>query len=326
VAIQNAPALKSFVVLASAALVAVSLVSAWAPEQAQAADPADDGPDQSGEAAASTVSSNHAAASRIILASFYSQAMQEPRAYNIYLPPSYDHAPGRSYPVLVLLHGDGGRVGDWAAIGLQAKLDRAIANGLAEMIVVMPDGTGRRGDETDWANRADGSDPIEDQVLELVAFVDQAYRTQTDRSDRFIGGLSSGGFGALNIALHRPDLFSVAMSFSGFIEADDPKADAGVFGDDPAYIAANSPAVLVGTQAAAGDIYYVLSGGQDDPYFQHRMAEFSAELDRLRIAHEFHVVPGGHDANAWSAGLDFGLGHVADQIRAGYSIEPPASQ
>jgi enterochelin esterase-like enzyme len=46
------------------------------------------------------------------------------------------------------------------------------------------------------------------------------------------------------------------------------------------------------------------------------MAEFSAELDRLGIAHEFHVVPGGHDMTAWDAGLDFGLARLAVQIRA----------
>jgi S-formylglutathione hydrolase FrmB len=205
-------------------------------------------------------------------------------------------------------------------------MDRAIASGMAEMIVVMPDGSGHSGDETDWANRADGSDPVEDQVLELVAFVDQSYRTLNDRFNRYIGGLSSGGFGALNIALHRPDLFSIAMSFSGFIAADDPEADPGVFGEDPTYLAHNSPAALLSSQAAAGDIYYVLSGGQADAYFQHRMAEFSAELDRLGIAHEFHVVPGGHDGNAWSAGLDFGLAHVAAQLRAGSGIEAPPSQ
>jgi enterochelin esterase-like enzyme len=322
-ATQIARSLKPGVALAVAGLLAMSLVSARAQEPD---DPDTASPDQSSPAAISAGSSSRPAVSRIVQASFYSQAMQEQRSFDIYLPPSYDHAPDRSYPVVFLLHGDGGRIGDWVSIGVQPKMDRAIANGMAEMILVMPDGSGHFGDDTDWANRADGSDPVEDQVIEVVTFVDQTYRTQADRSSRFIGGLSSGGFGALNIALHHPDLFSVAMSFSGFIAADDPEADAGVFGDDPTYLAQNSPAALLSSQAAAGDIYYVLSGGQDDPYFQQRMAEFSAELDRLGMAHEFHVVPGGHDANAWAAGLDFGLLRLDAQLRAGYGIDPLASQ
>jgi enterochelin esterase-like enzyme len=266
------------------------------------------------------------AASRIVAATFHSQAMRSQRNYEIYLPPSYQQATDRTYPVLYLLHGDGGRASDWAAFGLQAKMDQTIAAGGPEMIVVMPDGSGHAGDLTDWANRWDGNDPVEDQVLDLVSFVDQNYRTVPDRSARFIGGLSSGGFGSLNIALHHQELFSTAMSFSGFIAANDPEADPGVFGENPGFLERNSPAALVNSEAGAGNIYYVLSGGQGDPYFQHRMAEFSAELDRLGIAHEFHVVPGGHDMTAWVAGLDFGLAHLAAQLRDVSGPTPPASE
>jgi S-formylglutathione hydrolase FrmB len=253
--------------------------------------------------------------SRIVAAAFYSPAMKTQRSFEIYLPASYEQAPERTYPVLYLLHGDGGRVDAWASLGLMAKMDLAIATGAPEVIVVMPDGSGHSGDLTDWANRWDGSDPIEDQVVELVNFVDESYRTVPDRSARFIGGLSSGGFGSLNLALHHPDLFSTAMSFSGFIAANDREADPGVFGEDPAYIERNSPAALVSSEAAARDIYYVLSGGRNDPYFQNRMAQFSAQLDRLGIAHEFHIVPGGHDGIAWDAGLDFGLAYLGTQLR-----------
>jgi S-formylglutathione hydrolase FrmB len=185
----------------------------------------------------------------------------------------------------------------------------------------MPDGSSRSGD-TDWANRWDGTELVEDQVINLVSFIDQNYRTMPDRSTRFVGGASSGGFGALNLALHHQELFSTAMSFSGFIAANDPEADPGVFGEDPGFIERNSPASLVNSQSGAGDIYYVLSGGQNDPYFQNRMAEFSVELDRLGIAHEFHVVPGGHDMTAWDAGLDLGLAHLAVQLRT--LNDPPA--
>jgi S-formylglutathione hydrolase FrmB len=195
-----------------------------------------------------------APASRIVAGTFYSKAMHGTRGYDVYLPPSYDLAPDRAYAVLYLLHGDGGRADDWAAFGLRAKMDQIIASGAPEMIVVMPDGSAGSGDLTDWANRWDGSEPVEDQVLDLVRFVDQSYRTMPDRSTRFIGGLSSGGFGALNLALHHPDLFSTAMSFSGFVAANDPEADSGVFGEDSAYIEQNSPAVLASSVGAAHDI------------------------------------------------------------------------
>lgn len=319
-------AVKSALPAVLAGLLAIGLVLARGPAFGHARTPAvtvaraaAKAPNRTPEPAAAPAV--RPAVSRILAGTFYSQAMLAQRPFEIYLPPSYEQAPDRVYPVLYLLHGDGGRASDWAAFGLQATMDQAIAAGAPEMIVVMPDGSGRFGD-TDWANRSDGTELVEDQVIDLVSFVDRNYRTMPDRSTRFVGGASSGGFGALNLGLHHQEVFSTAMSFSGFIAADDPEADPGVFGEAPGFIERNSPASLVSSQAGAGDIYYVLSGGQSDPYFQQRMAEFSAELDRLGIAHEFHVVPGGHDMIAWNAGLDLGLAHLAVQLRT--LSDPPA--
>jgi enterochelin esterase-like enzyme len=322
-----APAVKRALPAALAGLLAIGLVLARGPVFGHARTPAvtvaraaAEAPDRTSAppwppATPVAAPAIHPAASRIVAGTFYSQAMLTQRPFEIYLPPSYELAPDRVYPVLYLLHGDGGRASDWAAFGLQAKMDQAIAAGAPEKIVVMPDGSDRSGD-TDWANRWDGTELVENQVIDLVSFIDQNYRTMPDRSTRFVGGASSGGFGTLNLALHHQELFSTAMSFSGFIAANDPEADPGVFGEDPGFIERNSPASLVSSQTGAGDIYYVLSGGQDDPYFQNRMAEFSAQLDRLGIAHEFHVVPGGHDMTAWDAGLDLGLAHLAVQLRS----------
>jgi enterochelin esterase-like enzyme len=258
-------------------------------------------------------SPNGPSTGRIARDAFYSQAMQQMRVFNIYLPASYPlvQSQHRAYPVLYLLHGDDGTVDDWPAIGLRELIDARIAAGsLPELIVVMPDGSGAHNDETDWANRWDGTEPVEDQVVELVTMVDQTYRTLPDRSFRFIGGLSSGGFGALNIALHHVDLFTVSLSFSGFITAADPAVDPGVFGSDSAYIERNSPAVLVRTMPAAASLYYVLTAGLHDQYFQSRMRAFDVELTSLGLAHEFRVVPGGHDPDAWAAGLEYGLDYL----------------
>lgn len=249
----------------------------------------------------------------IVRDAFYSNVLRQRRVFNVYLPASYDLLPfrHRAYPVLYLLHGDGGHVDSWGSIGVREMVEARIAAGtLPELIVVMPDGSGVQNDETDWANRWDGREPVEDQVIELIAVVDDTYRTLPDRSFRFIGGLSSGGFGALNIALHHPDLFSVSMSFSGFVAADDPAVDPGVFGTDPVYVAHNSPSVLVRTVPQAATIYYVLAAGVHDLYFQARMRDFDTELTQLGLAHELHLVDGGHDADAWAAGLSAGLDYL----------------
>src|SRR6185503_1468477 len=52
---------------------------------------------------------------------------------------------------------------------------------------------------------------------DVVRFIDTYYRTRADRAHRGIGGLSMGGYGALSLALHYPDVFSAAASHSGVV-------------------------------------------------------------------------------------------------------------
>jgi enterochelin esterase-like enzyme len=237
------------------------------------------------------------------------------RNYYLYLPPTYATEPARRYPVLYLLHGDGGSAASWLLLGIQNTLDRAIAGqGLPDLIVVMPDGSAPDGSDTDWANRWDGTDPVENSVLELVSDIDGAYRTLNSGADRFIGGYSAGGFGALNIAVQHPGMFSVAMSFNGFTAANDPAADP-VFGSDPGFLSVNSP-INQDTQMPAGTTpYFVLTGGESDAYFTSLTQAFAALLQSAGIASEFHVVPGGHDPRAWNAGLGYGLAYLANRLQ-----------
>ncbi len=218
--------------------------------------------------------------SRIAHESFYGQDMQAQRSFTVYLPPSYDQAPDRSYPVLYLLHADGGSPDTWLSLGLQQKMDQAIAAGLPEMIVVMPD-------------------QAEDRLLELVSAFDLSYRTIPDPSERFIGGLSSGGFSALNLALRHPDMFGTAMSFSG---------------RDGTSRALAQPAI-------GNNLYVVLSTGFDDAVGRTQMKQVSDQLDKLGLQHEIHVVAGANDATAWNAGLDFGLMRLGLQLQT----PPPGS-
>ncbi len=53
---------------------------------------------------------------------------------------------------------------------------------------------------------------------ELPQIVNQLFPLSQERSDRFIAGLSMGGFGAFKIALSRPDLYCAAASLSGALD------------------------------------------------------------------------------------------------------------
>jgi enterochelin esterase-like enzyme len=245
---------------------------------------------------------------------YHSAAMGEDRQFYIYLPPSYGlkSAAHRHYPTLYLLHGDPSNPTEWLHYGTPAMFDAGITHGdLPDTILVLPDGNGHMIAATQWANSRDGRDRVEDALLELVAFVDQHYRTAEDRQFRVIAGLSSGAYGAVNIAARHPEVFGVAMGFSGYYVARGP-----VFGFDRAYADANSPTVIVQRSAAARTVHYVVTVGATD-VLRGYTEQFVQQLRRLGVSTDFEVIPGGgHSGRLFWEGLLFGLSVINSQFAA----------
>lgn len=243
---------------------------------------------------------------------YHSAAMGEDRHYLIYLPPTYElkAAARRHYPVLYLLHGDPGGPSDWVQFGATGVFDTGIAAAaIPETIVVFPDGNGHVTASTQWANRYDGRDRIEDAVLELVDEVDLEYRTIPDTAHRLIGGLSSGGFGAANIAAHHPTLFGIAMSFSGYFVARGL-----VFGGVSSYVRSNSPYYIVQDVPAARTVRYILVVGDRDPVYQQTNRNFATVLNQVGAPYDLNVLAGGHSADIWQSGLALGMTRMAERL------------
>lgn len=135
----------------------------------------------------------------------------------VYLPPGWD-APGARFPVLFVLAGFTGRgqryleTHPWSP-GVALLFDRAVAADQAPpAILVMPDCFTKLGGSQYVNSSYLGN--YEDHVAhELTAFVDEHYPTLPGR--RGVVGKSSGGFGAMHLAMRHPDLFPVAASISG---------------------------------------------------------------------------------------------------------------
>ncbi|MBV9521155.1 MAG: prolyl oligopeptidase family serine peptidase [Alphaproteobacteria bacterium] len=143
-----------------------------------------------------------------------SRALGGDLVYALYLPPGYAAGEAR-YPTLYLLHGLDGNHLEWLHTGyLRQTLDGLIAQHRVEpMIVVMPDGGNSwYVDSKDVGGPGDYDTAI---GAELVAAIDQAFRTKPGPRNRGIGGLSMGGFGALRLAFQKPFRFAAAAAFSG---------------------------------------------------------------------------------------------------------------
>ncbi len=139
------------------------------------------------------------------------------RAVPIYLPPGYERS-GRRYPVIYWIHGWGGtglretNYNPWQP-SLPELIDRVIAEGAPPALLVMADVFTTYGHSQCLNSTATGC--YEDAVRELVAYVDTHYRTMASRNHRAVNGKSSGGYGALVLAMRNPGLFGALASHSG---------------------------------------------------------------------------------------------------------------
>lgn len=229
------------------------------------------------------------------------------RTYYIYLPPTYSVARAKRYPVLYMLHGSPGTPHNWVGAG-KAPIteDALVANGLMrETVIVSADGTGPIYGFSEWANSFDGRQRMEDAIAtDLVHYIDQNYRTLPDAADRAIGGNSEGGFGAVNIALHHPDIFGAALSMGGYFNAEGPVFGYGR-GSTP-YRAYNSPSSYIYTPSgarAARVLHFVICVGTDDGVYYMDGISFSQQLLKSGLHVTLLKDAGGHSWELWALEL-----------------------
>ena len=225
----------------------------------------------------------------------------QPREFVTYLPPSYLTEPNREYPVVYLLHGINGGSREWEPRDIDDVLDGLWAEGLAETIVIMPDG------ESLWYADQPGGTPWRSMFLqEMMPLVDAEYRTLPQREFRGLTGISMGGFGAYSLGLSNPDLFSSLASHIGALSF----ASAGL--PTPlAQAAAQTP-----EQLSRYDFYF--DACEFDEYrFDNAARTMSATLTAKGVAHTWEVYPEGrHNDACWMPHLGDSFTVHSDHFRA----------
>lgn len=162
-----------------------------------------------------TVVSQRQLAPRLLELTVATPALNGTAKLRILLPDDYAANPSKRYPVLYLLHGTSGGAADWTNLG---GAEQTTAG--KPLIVVMPDiaqNDNGGGWCTDWYNSGAYGQPEWERfhIDQLIPWVDQNLRTVADRQGRAIAGLSQGGFCSMSYAARHPDLFSIALSYSG---------------------------------------------------------------------------------------------------------------
>ncbi|GCE49144.1 enterochelin esterase-like enzyme [Thermosporothrix hazakensis] len=244
-----------------------------------------------------------AVAGTVLQDSVISKSLQgQRRTFMIYLPPSYYTKEGAqlSYPVLYLLHGAPGRQIDWIQAGSAVESANTLINlgQIHNLIMVFPDGNGRPGPPSEWANTAHNQNMEDFIVKDLVPYVDSKYRTEADSEHRAIGGLSMGGYGATNIGVHHPELFGTVITLGGYY-----KAEGDIWNKDQKLMQANSPQLILPNKKEAWNIrFYVGAATKDQPYYTYAQ-QFVQLLKKYHITYTLDVQKGYHSWSVWRTQL-----------------------
>ncbi len=227
----------------------------------------------------------------------YSRTIRSDYSYLIALPPDYESAKDKRYPVIYWLHGGGGnqRTG---AYFVKSYQDAVTAGNAPKALLVLVNGVGG----SLFCDAKDGTKPVATVIInDLVPHIDATYRTMARREMRAIEGFSMGGFGALHLATKFPEVFGSMTALahapirpnSGWPKVDLVYKSGPMQGDD-AYFNRNDPFQLVEQNAArirAGVKMRFIVGTSDNPNTQARTKEFYDKTRRLGIVSSLITVP-----------------------------------
>ena len=207
--------------------------------------------------------------------------------YSIYLPPCYA-ADGRNYPVLYLLAGNIHDETKWDELGIDEAANAAILEGGSPpLLIVMPDGG--------WiANNTSGGPGSYETVIldELIPHVEGNYCAWAEPAGRAIGGLSRGGYWALEMAFRFPHAFASVGGHSAALL--DQFAGPTI---NPQFTALNND---------LGSLRVYLDIGDDD-YLRTNTINLHEDMAAAGVQHEWRLNEGQHVDDYWAQ-------HVADYL------------
>ncbi len=220
----------------------------------------------------------------------------------VYLPPDYDE--DKVYPSVYVLTGFTGRgkmlLNDAAFTpNFAERMDKLIDAGkIRPMIAVLPDCFTHYGG-SQYINSTATGDYEDYLTKEIVPFVDENFQTIKNKNARAVMGKSSGGYGALMMALRHSEMFGLACSTSGdaYFEhcylPDIPKAFRVIKGDAQKFIekfwdedAKKGKDDFSGFNIIGMSACYSPSGTDFDLPFDLKTGELRSEVWKKWLAHD----------------------------------------
>jgi S-formylglutathione hydrolase FrmB len=147
-----------------------------------------------------------AAQANIISTSFYSQALDETKMVNVFLPPGYDAPPDLHYPVIYFLHGWQGDQNSGNTVMNTAYT--MINQGLIEpVIIVCAHNSPAPFGGSVYTNSILWGDYETYMTEDLCNWVESTYRAMPGKQYRAVFGMSMGGYGAFRYGILHNDKY-----------------------------------------------------------------------------------------------------------------------
>lgn len=250
-----------------------------------------------------------------------SKVLQQQVNYSVYLPEGYSNE--NQYPVIYLFHGFGGAETDWVnQYRLKETADSLIAcKEIQPFVAIMPFGF-----KSYYINNYNNEFCYETFFTkEFLPFTDSVYSLSDNFSDRALGGLSMGGFGAVVLTIKHPEMFGTCISLSGALRSPEhfialsPVRYHAYFSQvyGPSLLGneritphwkMNSPYYLIDSLKAPGlraIEWYIDCGYQDDLLPANNA--FIALLREYQIPVSYIVRQGDHNYHYWTEELIYAL-------------------
>ena len=228
----------------------------------------------------------------------------------VYLPPQYFEAKYAHtyFPALELLHGTPGSPSTWVLHLQIASIEQQLIGRrlMGPVVLVMP--TMSVG--TDYQECVDAPGALDDTYIteDVRADVEAHFRVSRDAAQWGVGGYSSGGYCAANLALRHPAAFGASAIMDGYFRPQDGPA-AKALHYNAAAEQVNDPlreATIAGRRGGPLPAFWLSYGaGNQGDYVG--VKNFTTALDGVEAVSVYQVPAAGHNFYAWEPAIPFML-------------------
>jgi len=230
----------------------------------------------------------------------YSKNLNKEMNLSVYVPDEYKF---ERLPVLYFLHGRSGNEKILEQLSLDKNMDKLINDKkIKPFIIVCPNIDNSRGINSSLKYREEKGKYglvfkglYEDYFIdEVIPYIDEKFNTLSLRENRFIGGISSGGYAAIHNGLRHNELFLKVGGHMPAIDLSFEDEDECYFENEEMWLKYD-PITIAENRDFNNTEVYLDDGNQDVGRFYLACDKLYKILKEKNISVQNHVFEGNHD-------------------------------